>query len=93
MLGTSKYHTSDAITTLWNTSINFSITNEEMWSLYPEFLKQVKHTKLRYFQYRVLTQTLATNVKQNHRDPQISKNCTFCQNEPELITHLQVRNN
>ena len=45
-------------------------------------------TKLRYFQYRMLSSKIVTNVHRAKWDQNISANCTICQEEKETVPHL-----
>ena len=52
--------------------LDIEFSDEEWWSLFPNLLKLVKPSKLRIFQYRVLTRTLTTNVRCNKWAKEIS---------------------
>ena len=45
-------------------------------------------TKLRYLQYRILSNKLSTNQSCSRWDPLINENYTFCLIESETVTHL-----
>ena len=74
----------------WNKDLNSSLTTDEFWDLFPQFLTVVKPKKLRYLQYRVLTRSLTTNIRRNKWHKEISTVCTFCKEHPETIIHLLV---
>ena len=45
-------------------------------------------TKYRFFQYRVLSKKLITNVTRNKWDKDISPRCVYCKQKYETIVHL-----
>ena len=72
------------------TELNITIEDEEWHMLFPSFRKMIKSTKLQYFQLRVLTGTLTTNVKIHAWNTQKSNLCTFCKQRPETVMHILV---
>ena len=72
----------------WSKDLGSKISEEEWWNLYPKFKTNVLATKLRYFQYRVLTRQITTNVLRNKSDKRIDPNCAICGEEKETVNHL-----
>ena len=73
------------------TSLQTTISEDDWIRLFPMFLKHVKQVKLRYFQYRVLTGTLTTNVRRaKWSSGDITSKCTFCNESEETVYHLLV---
>ena len=89
-LVTHKFPLSKALDTIWNFELGINMSAEEMWEIFAKFLWSVKPTKLRNFQYRILTHSLTTNIKRNKWNSAISPECTFCKKEKETIFHLLV---
>ena len=57
------YPPSSSAYTRWQHELKLDKQDDITWkNLLPEFFRMIKPTKLRYFQYRVLTKTLTTNV-------------------------------
>ena len=56
-----RYPVSDALVTIWNADLNIKLNSEAFYDLLPIFLSQIKPSKLRNFQYRILTRLLTTN--------------------------------
>ena len=86
----SQYPSDANIWFRWATELRVDMSEEEWWLLFPNFLKQIIPTKLRYFQYRILTKTLVTNVKRSHWDQNISPLCSLCHLTNETMLHLIV---
>ena len=84
----SKYPYNDTYQIRWNHELQKRIDDEEWPLLFPNFMKIIKPTRLRYFQYRVLTKTLTTNIKRSIWNISISKLCTFCKKKDETILHV-----
>ena len=85
-----KYPVEETLVTIWNNELNSQMSIQDIWDLFPYFLKQVKPTKLRQLQYRLLTRSLVTNYKCNKWDHNVSKTCAFCNEHTETIHHLFV---
>ena len=73
---------------MWSKEIQTPLVLDEFYQLFPSFLQVIKPTKLRYFQYRVLTRTLTTNIHRHKWDPQVDESCTFCSTQKETMAHL-----
>ena len=73
---------------IWQANLNCDISREEWEDIYVRFLKFVKPTKLRSFQYRLLTNSLTINVLRNKWGKNISEMCEFCGYNKETIIHL-----
>ena len=56
----------------WEMELKTTVDDDEWWSFYLSFCVQIKPTKLRHLQYRVLTGTLTTNVKRHTWNSSIS---------------------
>ena len=72
----------------WRQEIGRDILEEEGWSLYPNFTKQIFASKLRFFQYRILTCNLMTNVRRKKWNQELPDTCSFCGKEKETVIHL-----
>ena len=83
-----RYPTPDSLVTIWNLELGTNFNHEQWWNLFPEFLEMIKPVKLRYFHYRYITKTLTTNVKRNKWNKEVSPLCSFCQDSPEIVSHL-----
>lgn len=59
-----------------------------MAGLFKKINKISMSTKLRFFQFRVLSKSLITNVRVAKWDPLVSENCTFCHQYKETVVHL-----
>ena len=79
---------SSALKCIWERELETSLEDDRWNSLYDNFRKKVKPTKLQYMQYKILTRTLVTNVKRNKWDSKVDPNCTFCNSHLETIDHL-----
>ena len=85
----SNYFPTDlALKSMWELELGCLLTEDDWWSMYPLFMKLVKPSKLRLFQYRVLTKSLTTNYIRNKWDNTISPKCSFCTREQETVTHI-----
>ena len=82
------YPPSNASKTTWQLELGMQFTDEQWWDMFPNFLSMVKPTKLRYFQYRLYTKSLTTNLRRHKWDPEVSPLCTFCANQVETTIHL-----
>ena len=86
----TKHPVSSVTKTLWEYDLKCHITDDEWFKLYTNFRKSIKSTKLQYFQYRVLTRALTTNVRLVKWGKCQSNRCTFCHEHPETVIHLLV---
>ena len=84
----NNYQVKDTLRFLWQREVNIIIPEGDWCNLYPQFLSIIKPVKLRYFQYRVLTKTLTTNVMRNVWNKAIDKHCVFYKQKDEPIIHL-----
>ena len=73
---------------IWEIELGRELQDDSWWALFPNFLKLVKPTKLRAFQYRILTRSLTTNTKRHKWNRDVSEKCTFCRDAPETMDHL-----
>ena len=87
LIENNKVNTTAAKTVVLK-SLNTDMTDEEWLELLPNFRKQVKSTKLIYFQYKILTGGLTTNIKRNMWDKNVPSTCTFCKKFPEMVAHI-----
>ena len=70
-------------------TIKTEIADEYWWELFPNFIAQIKPTKLRYFQYRILVGALTTNVKLHRWSKgHISDKCIFCHSWQKSVMHI-----
>ena len=77
-----------ALKKIWETDLSITLSDENWWKLYPEFISMVKSSKLQLFQYRILNKALTTNVKRSRWDSSISAVCSICGKEEETVNHL-----
>ena len=73
---------------LWERELSMTIPDDTWDNLLITFFQSVKPTKLRYFQYRLLTKRLTMNTLRARWDPDISPMCTFCKEHCETSIHL-----
>ena len=74
---------------LMQSSLKIEISDESWWALYPNFIAIIKPTKLRSFQFRLLSGSLTTNIKRTKwSGEKISNLCTFCNTCPETVKHV-----
>ena len=73
---------------IWTQDIGRQISDEDWWQIFPDFLREVYATKLRFFQYRVLTRTLTTNLRRSKWTKTIGPECEFCGKKSETLLHL-----
>ena len=70
-------------------TLDTNLSIHEWWALYPNFMAIVKPSKLRYFQYCILTCSLTTNVRRSKwSGGKISDLCTFCKRAKETVVHV-----
>lgn len=78
-----------ALKTIWQHDLKQpTLTQKDFDSLFLKIDKITPSTKLRYFQYRILTKSLMTNVRVAKFDPAVTEYCSFCQSEKEMVVHL-----
>lgn len=77
-----------AILDIWNNDLKTHLTEKQLQSSFVKINKITKCTKLRYFQYRILTKSLITNVRASIWDKNINNKCSFCHTEKETVIHL-----
>ena len=73
---------------IWNLELGTDISEEDWWELFPNFIRNIFPTKLRFLQYCLLSKAITTNVLRNKWDIEISPNCEFCQDAQETILHV-----
>lgn len=79
-----------ALATIWSHDLRMKIDTQNIGKYFARVNKISKCTKLRFFQYRIISKNLTTNVKVAKWNPEVSKNCTFCQKESETVLHLFI---
>ena len=84
----NNFSITDSNHLIWKKNLRMNIDVEEWYHLFPNFLKWVKATKLRSFQYKLLMNSLTTNITRNKWNKNISDLCTFCQTSKETVVHL-----
>ena len=82
--------TNQVLCTMWQAELNYVVTEDEWFTLFIDFQKQIKPVKLRNFQYRLLRRILTTNVRRAKWDNNVSDLCTFCEQEKETVLHILV---
>ena len=75
---------------LWEMELKISMEEEEWFTLFREFRRQIRPTKLLYLQYRILNRALTTNIKLYKWNKVSSENCSFCKKEKETVIHLLI---
>ena len=73
---------------IWQNDLNKTITERRWNDLYSNFRRIVKSTKLQFFQYRILSKTLTTNIHRFRWKKVTNNKCTFCKNEAETVIHM-----
>ena len=86
----TKFALKQTCSLLWQNDLKAKWTEDEWLTLFPEFIKFVKPTKLRYFQYRILNRALTTNIVRAKWHKEIKAECTFCNKEKETVIHMLV---
>lgn len=77
-----------ALQTIWNNDLNLSISEKEMSAILRKINRVTGCTKLRYFQYRIITKSLITDTRVSIWDRSTSDKCTFCSEAKETVVHL-----
>ena len=72
----------------WNKVLSLDIPRTEWQELFSMNFKATLESKLRAFQYKILTRTLVTNSWLFKCKIITSDLCYFCKLEPETIEHL-----
>ena len=75
---------------LWQKEIDEIMTEEQWKKLRLATFKDIKSVKLQFFQYRVLSRKIVTNVIRAKYDSTITSKCYYCQLVPETMMHLVV---
>ena len=73
---------------LWRLDLNVELEDPEWKKVLYVPIQTTLCTKLRYFEYKVLQRILVTNILRYKWGKVDTPNCTFCQANPENITHL-----
>ena len=78
-----KVQTKDTGCEYWQKHLNIEIDREEWIKVQVKTFKArfTWVTKLRYFQYRVLSGKLTTNYIRNKWDKNVDSRCVFCKNK------------
>ena len=74
--------------TKWQTRLHSDCTFKDYLKMFREIYLITNHTKLRSFQYRLLSNAVVTNQYLKFCGITDSELCTFCQKEPETLVHL-----
>lgn len=78
----------DTLVMIWNNDLKTKLTSKEMKRLFCSINRLSLSTKLRYFQYRVLSKASTTNVHVSKYHEDVTDCCTFCAEKPETIVHM-----
>lgn len=78
----------EALTLIWNNDLKLKMTVKEMSRHFLQINNITLCTKLRFFQYRILSKTLILNVQAVKFVPNISAACSFCNQSPETTVHF-----
>ena len=84
------YAENDGCKMLWEKDLEMELSQDDWERVFRDMHKITTSAKLRYFQYKILSRSLITNMRRNKWSQQISPLCTFCNNKPETILHLMV---
>ena len=74
----------------WKKELKSDIEKEDWEKVRQLAFKISTSTKLRYFQYRLLSKKLTTNVHRNIWDNSVSPLCALCKNDKETTIHLML---
>ena len=74
----------------WQKRVDPDITSDTLIKALRDGWKVTNIAKLRSFHYRIITQSLVTNVQLYYYKIKMSKNCTFCGEYEETVRHLFV---
>ena len=72
----------------WETELGKKWIKQEWGKIRMYTFKNTQSVKLRYFQYRILSKKLTTNVTRNKWDNTINMKCTFCHIKKETVLHV-----
>ena len=72
----------------WSTELKLKMEREEWESIRKHGMEISVSVKLQWFQYRVLSKKLVTNVHRNAWNSEVSSQCSFCQNVKETVIHV-----
>lgn len=75
---------------LWNNDLRLKLTQKQFDKLFVQIKQITTSTKLRYFQYRILTRALLLNIHVCKWDNNVSNLCTFCNGKKETTLHLLI---
>ena len=78
----------DSARITWNHELNVNIGEEDWEKLRIKNYKTTLSVKLKYFQYRILSKRLTTNVLRHKWDKNISDQCDLCNRAKETTAHL-----
>ncbi len=79
--------------TKWCDALDLNLTKEEFLIFIDALYKSTQSTKLRAFQYRLITYTIITNCQRFKWKKRENALCTFCQLEDETLYHLLLNCN
>ena len=74
----------------WENNLGISIPMEKWEQLRTQAFKIAKSTKLKDFQFRLLSGKITTNILRAKWTPTISPLCTFCKQQNETLMHIFV---
>lgn len=83
----TKSHDMSVLSILWNNDLRVKTEEEDIKKILKRNRKITVSEKLRFFQYRLVTRTIKTNVHVS-KWKDITPHCTFCQTIPETVPHL-----
>lgn len=73
---------------LWNNDLRKSVQQKRFNRFFIDLRKLTMSTKLRYFQYRILTRALTLNIHVSKWKHDVSPLCTFCKEKNETTLHF-----
>ena len=72
----------------WAIEFNSEISKESWGKNHSYTYYLTLSTKLRWFQFRLLSNRIVTNVTRNMWDKEVNPQCTFCEQKKETIKHI-----
>lgn len=87
-LRAQKSFSNDAILQIWNVDLGLSLEINFLEKQFNRAGKIASCVKLWYFQYRIITKKILTNIHISKWDNTVSDLCSFCHASRETVVHL-----
>ena len=84
----STLHTPEKYKWKWAKELDINLPDARWEKIHENALRQTKDVKLRWFQYRIVHRIISTNTYLYKIRIVQSPLCSFCNKEPESISHL-----